>query len=273
LSALNQYEAALAWYERSASEDREPLTFLTGRARRLIELGRYEEALRDLDRARNEREIELATVDFLFPAMHAMLLRELGEHNRFREARDELCSVRDWWRQCCESEPSAIPAWVLQTRDGISSPGVLPWRAQLLICTDSLPSAHWHDFHERLAAEILASRSTADQRYETKYLRSLLHWNDEYPWREVPHDLTGGKRVYVFDMILDRIFLRHGCLRGRAVDCWVTNTPQGPAAVLAETFAESESPNAPIAPVGGAGPFAGRAGICLKNLATPTPAT
>ena len=242
LIMLDRHEEALQWYEKGADRS-DNYSFLTGRAWRLIELGRYEEALRDFDDAWDERVIEFGADEFTNRAVQAWLLRELGAQERFRDTRDELYAARDWWCQCCEVEPATIRAWVLPTWDELSCPGILSCGAYLLICTDELPPFDWQGFMESLAAEILASKSSNDRGYTNSYLRSLLAWNDKYPWREVPDDLTDGRQVYVVDMTLDRLFLPGGFLQGPTVTCWFAKTPEGYKAALAETSdASSEDP-------------------------------
>jgi tetratricopeptide (TPR) repeat protein len=233
---LDRHEEALRWHERTADSHPDAADFRIGRVWPLIGTGRHEEALGELDQVAEEQHAEFGTFDFTYRALHAWLAHELGDRERFRELRDDIYAARDWWCQCCEAEPARTRAWVLRVRDGIHRPGIESYRAQLLICTDDLPPFDWHAYMERLAEAILGSKDSDDRGYDAAYLRSLLPWNDDYPWREVPDDLTGGKRVYVVDMMLDRLFLPGGYLQGPSVTCWVEKTPDGYKAALAETY-------------------------------------
>jgi tetratricopeptide (TPR) repeat protein len=236
LPTLGRNEEALQWYDREAEEDGDEFQFLTFRAMLLTTLERYDEALAHYDQAWDDRQLELGTDDFAHRAVYALLLREMGLHERFLEVRDELLSIRDWWRECSETEPTVVDAWVLRTRDEMWQPGIVSSRAVLLICLDALEPAEWEAFFEHISAAILSAKDCDERSCDASYLRSLSRWNDNYPWRAVPESLTDGRCVYAVDMMLDRVFLPGGLLRDRRVACWIKEDDYGLDAALAGTL-------------------------------------
>jgi len=236
LPVLGRNEEALQWYDRGAVDENDAFGFLTGRAMLLTILRRLREALAHHEQAWDDRQLELGSDDFGHRAGYALLLREMGLRERFLEVREELLSIRDWWNQCSESETVNVQAWVLRTREEMWRPGLVSSRAVLLVCLDELEPSGWQPFVERISAAILAAADCDECSCEASYMRSLSRWNDYYPWREVPESLTGGKRVFAVDMLLDRIFLPEGYLTDRRVTCWIKETADGFEAALAGTI-------------------------------------
>jgi hypothetical protein len=103
------------------------------------------------------------------------------------------------------------------------------------------------------SAEALASRYTVLEtgitdrmdsnatNYEDAYVRGLLTYHEQYPWREVPMSLSEGRRAWVVDMSLDRVFLPDGFLSGNIVRCWTALAKGGPHVWLCDDALDSSS--------------------------------
>jgi tetratricopeptide (TPR) repeat protein len=253
-AALDRFAEALEWHDRTADEDRDELAFRCARALLLARLHHYHEALHDFDRCWDERDIEVGSDDFAHRASRAALLYQMGKHEEFVEARNELQCLRDRWLLCGDEEPRAVVAWVLCARNEIWHPGVASSRAVLLACLDELEPFERRPFYERIANHILASRERRDDTCDISYLRSLCACSDGYPQREVPDWLSGGKRVLAIDTMLDRVFLPGGCLSSDRLTCWLRQSgtrfelvPTGTSDASGHVYASEDADHTPSA--------------------------
>ena len=173
--------------------------------------------------------------------MQIELLRELNHTQEFLEARHQLEKIQDDWHRSCESKPMEVPGYILETDAQIFQPGISTCGASLLICLDEPDTTANAKLLETVASRILEQIKSESADYEDVYLRGLLTYQENYPWREVPMSLTDGREVWVVDINLDRVFLPGGHLEGRSVRCWTAPTKEGRFAWLCDDALDSSS--------------------------------
>jgi len=222
---LDRHEEALEWLEKE-TETADETYVACLRARILIGLGREDEALQSydavlLDEEGEGEEFAFNSDEFSMLAERALLLRRLGKQARFRKAKKKLFSnAEQYWASCADA-PKEIEAFVLKTYPDISEPGILCVGARLLICPEFAGQPGEEGYLEGIADRLLENMDSDSNEYEALYQRSLLRHNEDYPWREVPENLTNGRQVFIVDMNLDRLFLPGEMLTGNYVTCMI----------------------------------------------------
>ncbi len=233
LFRLNRAAEALEWLDRDAS-DGDSTERIGFRALLLMELGQRDEAIDSFRRAVKEQPVVVGSKEFTYLAMQARLLQGIGREIEYQATLRELKSAIERWCQASDVRPVETAAYILPTSKSMHCSGDGTRAARLLVCPDATDSPNLRRDLERIAGLLLAKTESDSQDYEDVYLRSLLSTNDNYQWREVPENLTDGRRLWVIDLTLDRILLPDGRLHDNWVSCSISRSGSAYSACLSE---------------------------------------